>query len=311
MTTLARFIALAWLLTAVVSAQGGTDPLRLYNEAQSRETTLRVELASATAEPRLSLATRRRLRTLVGAYRDLARLFPTSGIADKALWQAGMLAGDTYTTWGDPTDRSAALRAFEILTGSFPNSSLARQVPAQTRRLWDARVRVAEPAVTTGAAPAVAATAGPTPPVAPTATHPATGTSALVTTAVAGNTAAPVRETGATAPALPRTAVATAPAPPQTPAPPAVLRPPRSAPANPSTANTAATSTTGTNTAGTAVGTTATAPASGAAAPACPAPPPAPKPGFSMTLPAHHLWVWVGKCFPSGRRGSCPPSASA
>jgi len=131
--------------------------VRLYNEAQSRETTLRVELAAASAEPRQSLATRRRLRTLVGAYRDLARLFPSSGIADKALWQAAMLAGDTYTTWGDPTDRSAALRAFETLTGSYPNSSLTRQVPAQTRRLWDARIRIPEPAI-----------AGPTPATVPT-----------------------------------------------------------------------------------------------------------------------------------------------
>jgi len=79
----ARSIAFTCLLTAVVSAQGGTDPVRLYNEAQSRESTLRVELAAASADPRAALATRRRLRTLVGAYRDLARLFPTSGIADK------------------------------------------------------------------------------------------------------------------------------------------------------------------------------------------------------------------------------------
>jgi len=145
MTILARALsvaAVAWLLCASVGAQP-TDPLRLYNEALVRESALRAEIASASEAD--AVGVRRRVRTLVGAYRDLARLFPASGVGDKALWQGGMLSADTFDKWGEAQDRSAALRAFEALSNTYPSSSLVRQVPGQTRKLSETAARVAAP----------------------------------------------------------------------------------------------------------------------------------------------------------------------
>ena len=80
-----------------------------------------------------------RARALAGAYEDLSKLFPTSGVSDNALWQGARLAADVFWQFGDALDRSLALRLFNALTARFPASSLARQVAEQTKRLNDAR----------------------------------------------------------------------------------------------------------------------------------------------------------------------------
>ena len=154
-------VLIVLLLGAFVAAQP-SDPVRLYSEAMARETALRADLSDPAV--RDAVATRRRLRTLVGAYGDLARLFPASGIGDKALWQGGMLAADAFWQWGDPVDRATALRTFQTLRTTYPVSTLTRQSQAHVKRLGDAPV--AEPALAHApaqqpAAPAPSASAPP------------------------------------------------------------------------------------------------------------------------------------------------------
>ena len=184
MTILARsapLVAAAWLLGTVVWAQP-TDLLRLYNEAVSRESALRAEM-STTADADAA-AVRRRVRTLVGAYRDLARLFPASSVGDKALWQGGMLSSDAFGQWGDAQDRSAALLAFETLVKSYPSSTLTRQVPSQTKKLSERAVRAPTPAPAPAPAPPATVTLAAAKPSAPppaAAPEPPASASALLT----------------------------------------------------------------------------------------------------------------------------------
>jgi N-acetylmuramoyl-L-alanine amidase len=135
------------LLTALVApglrAQS-TQAATLYAEAMRREAALRTELDSyrpgTASEPLL-----RRIRVLVGSYRDLARLFPTSGYSDNALWQAGMLSAAAFHEFGEAVDRSTALVLLKSVPARFPTSSLAKQVPAQLARLQEAAPRVSAP----------------------------------------------------------------------------------------------------------------------------------------------------------------------
>src|ERR1044071_4502843 len=64
------------LLLAVAGTAGpqSADSPSLFKEAATREAALRRELSAAKAGP--SAATQRRVRTLVGSFEDLARLFP-------------------------------------------------------------------------------------------------------------------------------------------------------------------------------------------------------------------------------------------
>src|SRR5688500_1626188 len=121
-----------------------TQAAALYGEAMAREAALRKELVShrpnIPSEPLL-----RRIRVLVGSYRDLARLFPTDGHSDNALWQGGLLAADTYRAFGDAVDRSTAQTLLNALPARFPTSSLAMQVPVQIARLREVPSRVAAP----------------------------------------------------------------------------------------------------------------------------------------------------------------------
>ncbi len=128
-------LLLAGVPGAVTSAQP-SDPVRLYNEAMTRENAVRADLANPVA--RDAVTTKRRLRTLVGAYTDLARLFPASGVGDKALWQGGMLAADAFWQWDEPVDRATALRLFETLRTTYPVSTLTRQSQTHVKRLSDA-----------------------------------------------------------------------------------------------------------------------------------------------------------------------------
>ena len=119
-------LLLAWV-PATATAQP-SDPVRLYSEAMTRETALRAELS--TPPLRDAAATKRRLRPLVGAYADLARLVPASGGGVQALWQGGMLAADAFWLWAEPVDRATALRIFTTLRTTYPVSTLTRQSQA-------------------------------------------------------------------------------------------------------------------------------------------------------------------------------------
>jgi N-acetylmuramoyl-L-alanine amidase len=171
--------AVALLLAGTLSAASAqpSDPVRLYGEAMARETALRADLA--TPAGRDAATTKRRLRTLVGAYTDLARLFPASGVGDKALWQGAMLSADAFWLWSEPVDRATALRTFATLRTTYPVSTLTRQSQAHVKRLGDATVAEQAVARVPPAPAAPATTPSPAVPFAPAAaTAPAVATPA-------------------------------------------------------------------------------------------------------------------------------------
>ena len=124
------------LLIAVLTAgaYGQTPDASLYKEALTREAALREDLtALQPGEPVEPLV--ERIRVMVGAYEDIAQLFPASGYADNALWQGGVLAADVFVRFGDLTDRDAAQRLLNALVARFPSSPLVSKVPSQIARV--------------------------------------------------------------------------------------------------------------------------------------------------------------------------------
>ena len=135
-----RGSAIAAALLLALSVPGlraqSSQPATLYAEAMAREAALRQEMeASRQSTPSEPLL--RRMRVMIVSYQDLARLFPTSGYSDNALWQGGMLAADAYRRFGEPVDRGTALSMLKALPARFPTSSLVKQVPAQVARLQE------------------------------------------------------------------------------------------------------------------------------------------------------------------------------
>jgi N-acetylmuramoyl-L-alanine amidase len=123
---------LLWFAAAAPLAQ--TNVESLYRDALRQEAEFREDLdnrkRAAPAAPLLE-----RSRTLAQTYEDIVRLFPGSGHSDNALWQAAVLAGDTFWEFGEAADRVLALRLFRLLQARYPSSSLLKQVPAHVARL--------------------------------------------------------------------------------------------------------------------------------------------------------------------------------
>jgi len=96
-----RASVLAVVLCGAVALTAGAqsaDQAGLFKEAALRDAALRRELA--TARPGTAAPTQQRVRTLVGAFEDLARIFPATGQADKALWQGASLSAKRGTGGG-------------------------------------------------------------------------------------------------------------------------------------------------------------------------------------------------------------------
>ena len=129
-------------LLAAGAPQAQANVEAIYKDALSREAAIRKGLEAAgpfdgaqgrpATRPEALLT---RLRTLVGAFEDLARLFPTSATSDDALWHGGLLAADAYATYGDERDRTAALRLLEVLRVRYPTSTFTKQLPPQLAKL--------------------------------------------------------------------------------------------------------------------------------------------------------------------------------
>ena len=122
-------------LTPTASWAQSTQVAELYKQALAREATLRKQVDATGSSTPASTTLLQRIRTLTNTYKDLWRLFPTSGYSDNALWQGAMLAADAFWHFGNPEDRVTSLALFQALTANFPTSSLVKQVPAQVTRL--------------------------------------------------------------------------------------------------------------------------------------------------------------------------------
>ena len=129
--------AVCLALSATMSAQG-SNATALFREAVKRETALRREIdirgAGAAAAPLLE-----RTRVLVGAYEDIAQLFPASPYGDDSLWHGAVLAADAFWEFGELDDRTRALRLFNTLATRYPKSVLLKELASQVQRLDAAR----------------------------------------------------------------------------------------------------------------------------------------------------------------------------
>jgi len=130
-------------MTATISAQG-SNATALFREAVKRETALRREIdARAAGTPATSLLERARI--LVGAYEDIARLFPAGPYGDDSLWHGGVLAADAFWEFGQFDDRTRALRLLKTLATRYPKSALLKELPSQVPRLDAARPTADDP----------------------------------------------------------------------------------------------------------------------------------------------------------------------
>ena len=111
-----------------------SNAAKLIHEAEVRESALRREIdtreAGALATPLLD-----RARTLVRSFEDISHLFASSPYGDDALWHGGMLAADTFWEFGQPDDRTTAVRLLKALGTRYPRSSLVKQAGPQLDRL--------------------------------------------------------------------------------------------------------------------------------------------------------------------------------
>ncbi len=136
-------VAAMCLAATTAFAQSSNAP-RLLREAEAREMALRSEIdtrkVGSPATPLLE-----RVRTLVRAYEDISRLFPTSPYSDDALWHGGLLAADAFWEFGQGDERETATRLLKTLTAKYVTSSLVKQAMPQLERLTSAKIFPAEP----------------------------------------------------------------------------------------------------------------------------------------------------------------------
>ncbi len=136
----ARTFQVRVIIASICIAMGGqlsaqvSNAAKLLHEAELRESALRIEIdtreAGALATPLLD-----RARTLVRSFEDISRLFSSSPYADDALWHGAVLAADSFWEFGQPDDRSTAVRLLKALGTRYPTSSLVKQAGPQLDRL--------------------------------------------------------------------------------------------------------------------------------------------------------------------------------
>jgi N-acetylmuramoyl-L-alanine amidase len=140
MPSFGRFpAAIACICIAATGSAQGSNAAALFREAVARETALRHQIdtrgAGTPATPLLE-----RSRILVGAYEDIARLFPSSPYSDDSLWHGALLSADSFWEFGERDDRTRALRLFTTLTTRYPNSSFVKQMASYLERLNAAKM---------------------------------------------------------------------------------------------------------------------------------------------------------------------------
>jgi N-acetylmuramoyl-L-alanine amidase len=128
LATLKRLVLCGLCGLCVQSVLLAAPPVRtMYNDATAREQSVRAALSAPDPAP----AVLADVRTVIAAYQSLVHRYPASGYADNALWQAGRLALDAFTRFGDTGDRDLGVRLLRRLAASYPSSKFAPQVPEQ------------------------------------------------------------------------------------------------------------------------------------------------------------------------------------
>jgi N-acetylmuramoyl-L-alanine amidase len=146
MRSFASLIVSSLVLASMQGVQAQSSSSKaIYTDALARERVLRLSMDEEKATP-APTALLEQVRALIDDYERMSRRFPASGYMDNALWQAALLAADSFWTWGEAEDKETALRMFSALGSRFPTSSLVAQSPSHVTRLKQARPQPSEPA---------------------------------------------------------------------------------------------------------------------------------------------------------------------
>src|SRR5439155_10228044 len=127
---------------ATLSAQT-SNAAKLFHEAEVRESALRRDIDTREAVA-LAIPLLERARTLVRSFEDISRIFATSPYGDDALWHGGMLAADAFWEFGQPDDRTTAVRLLKALGTRYPTSALVKEARPQLDRLNAANIAAVE-----------------------------------------------------------------------------------------------------------------------------------------------------------------------
>jgi N-acetylmuramoyl-L-alanine amidase len=113
-------------------AQGATSSVEtLYADAEAKERAVRTALTDADATSVILKA----VRAVVSSFEHVVRQFPASAYSDDALWRAARVSADAFERFGEPREKSAAVRLLQTLASQYPASRFARQVPGQLAAL--------------------------------------------------------------------------------------------------------------------------------------------------------------------------------
>jgi N-acetylmuramoyl-L-alanine amidase len=140
-------IAIVWhLLTGAAAAQPSSVE-KLFADAAAKEQAVRAALAN----PGVTEAALKAVRTVVADYEAIVRRFPSSAYCDDALWRAGQLSLDAHARFGAAEDKAAGVRLLRAVASEYPSSKFAKQAPsviaaAQARSAPPAQKPVPPPA---------------------------------------------------------------------------------------------------------------------------------------------------------------------
>jgi N-acetylmuramoyl-L-alanine amidase len=203
-TTAVLVTLFAGVAAVPVRAQAGAAPVQataaasaetLFSNASAEEAAVRKVLAQASPAATVLKA----VRTVVADYEQVVRHYPASSVSDDALWRAARLSRDAFDRFHETPERAAAVRLFNLLASKYPDSTQAREVPAELAALNTRRRAVVPAAI----------------PAAASAPEPEPARAAVVSPATAAPVQSPAFDTAAAPAALPSNAPtgAAAPAP--------------------------------------------------------------------------------------------------
>jgi N-acetylmuramoyl-L-alanine amidase len=148
-------LTFACVSVSAPDAAAQSAPVR-YSRAQGAEKLLRENVPPPTLK---------QFRTVIAAYENIVRRYPTSAYSDNALWQAANLSLLAFERFGEPADERAAVRLLNSLRKEYPSSSLVAEANALLRTREAAATAapagsVPEPPPAAAAEPARRATTG-------------------------------------------------------------------------------------------------------------------------------------------------------
>src|SRR6185295_5450332 len=132
--TMVKWVLLCGLCGQIglAATAAAAPPVRtMYTDVLLRERAVRDAMAADDA----SAALLDDVRAVVASYEAVIRQYPLSGYSDNALWQAGRLALDAFTQFGQPKDRDTGVRLLRRLVTSYQASRLVPQVSAELARV--------------------------------------------------------------------------------------------------------------------------------------------------------------------------------